>query len=128
MTGVKCFEDLKVWQKARLFSTMVYEVTRTTAFSRDFRLTDQLRGAAISVMSNIAEGFERDGNSEFRQSCFIAKGETGEARSQLYIALDAGYLSETQFQTMYKCITEISAMLVGLTQYLHRTEMRGKKY
>lgn len=83
MASLTRFEDIAAWQKARLLTRRIYEVTGKGAFSRDFELRNQIRRAAISSMSNIAEGFERDGNNEFRQFLAIAKGSAGEVKSQL---------------------------------------------
>src|SRR5215210_7381743 len=94
---IKRFEDVEGWKKARLLTRELYSVTMKGEFARDFALRDQIRRAAISVMSNIAEGFEREGNKEFRQFLSLAKGSASEIRSQLYIALDAGYLTQGDF-------------------------------
>ena len=88
------FEDLLIWQKARDLTRLVYDLTKVDAFSRDFGLRDQIRKAAISVMSNIAEGFERDSDAQFAHFLTIAKGSCGEVRSQLYVALDQGYVGQ----------------------------------
>ena len=84
----KSFEDLPVWQRARELVKYIYTLTRKEAFSRDFSLVDQIRRSSASVMNNIAEGFERDGNKEFIQFLYITKGSSGEIKSQLYRALD----------------------------------------
>jgi four helix bundle protein len=89
--AVKNFEDLNVWKQARQLTQEVYRLTKTEKFLKDFGLRDQIRRAAISVMSNIAEGFERGGNQEFVQFLYVAKASCGEVRSQLYVALDQGY-------------------------------------
>ncbi len=96
MSGVTRFEDLIAWQKARELNREIYAATSAGAISRDFSLVNQIRRAAASVMSNIAEGFERSGQAEFHQFLVIAKGSCGEVRSNLYIALDVGYLSEKE--------------------------------
>src|SRR5580765_4245238 len=92
------FEDIDAWKKARALSKEIYLITKNGEFAHDFALRDQIRRAAISVLSNIAEGFERGGDKEFRQFLATAKGSVGEVRSQLYIALDAEYLTENQFK------------------------------
>ena len=96
MSGVTRFEELIAWQKARELNREIYAATSAGAISRDFSLVNQIRRAAASVMSNIAEGFERSGQAEFHQFLVIAKGSCGEVRSNLYIALDVGYLSEKE--------------------------------
>jgi len=92
----KQFEDLEVWQEARRLTQTIYRVTRTEKFSKDFSLRDQIQRAAVSVMSNIAEGFERGGNQEFSQFLYVAKASCGEVRSQIYVALDQGYMGKPE--------------------------------
>jgi four helix bundle protein len=96
MATIRQFEDILSWQKARDLTREIYTATRKDEFSKDFALKDQIRRAAISITSNIAEGFERDGSREFVQFLSHAKGSCGEVRSQLYLALDAGYLKEDE--------------------------------
>src|SRR5918996_5758171 len=91
--AVKQFEDLEVWQEARYLTQTIYRVTRAKKFSKDFSLLHQIQRAAVSVMSNIAEGFERGGNQEFIQFLYVAKASCGEVRSQLYVALDQSYVA-----------------------------------
>ena len=83
---IKYFEDLEVWQEARQLTRQVYRLTNNSKFSKDFGLSNQIQRAAVSIMSNVAEGFERGGNQEFIQFLYIAKGSCGEVRSQLYVA------------------------------------------
>src|SRR6266702_128916 len=97
MARLERFQDVDAWKVARELTKSVYQVTAAGEFARDFGLRDQIRRAAVSVMSNIAEGFERGGNREFRQFLAQAKGSVGEVRSQLYAALDTGLLSDSQF-------------------------------
>ena len=94
------FEDLRIWQNARELSKEIYRISRFTEFSKDYRFVGQITSAMGSVMDNIAEGFERDGNKEFFQFLSIAKGSCGEVRSQLYRAYDAGYIDEDLFNTL----------------------------
>ncbi len=114
------FEDLVSWQKARALAGKVYIVTRKSAMSRDFALVNQLRGSAISVVSNIAEGYERRTPGEFSQFLVIAKGSCGELRAQLYLALDAGYLSESEFDELRKLADEVSRVIAGLIAAVQR--------
>ena len=114
MARIERFEDLVAWQKARVLSRKVYEVTRTGDFARDFALTNQIRRAAISVMSNIAEGFERYGRNEFHQFLSIAKASCAEVRSQLYIAFDVGYINEEQFNSLKEQAEETARVIGGL--------------
>lgn len=94
------FEELRVWQQARAFNRDVYLMTRAPAFARDFAMSDQARRASLSVMNNIAEGFERFRRAEFMQFLSVAKGSSGEVRSMLYAALDVGYLKAPVFDEM----------------------------
>lgn len=128
MSTFRGFEEIGAWQKARELTKKIYDVTSTGTFSRDFGLRDQIRRAAVSVMSNIAEGFERGGTKEFIQFLSIAKGSSAEARSQLYVALDQNYITEEQFQELAGISKEISRMISGLMQYLRTAGLRGVKY
>jgi four helix bundle protein len=106
----------------------IYAATANGAFAKDFGLRDQIQRAAVSVMSNIAEGFERGGNQEFLQFLYIAKGSCGEVRSQLYIALDQRYVEQKQFIAMLNALRKLSGMLGSLIEYLRGSGMRGEKY
>jgi four helix bundle protein len=111
---VERFEDLIAWQKARLLTAEIYRVTSQGHFARDFGFRDQICRAAVSVMSNIAEGFERNRAVEFHQFLSIAKASCGELRSQLYVALDAGYLKQDVFDAMRSQAEEVSRIAGGL--------------
>ncbi len=106
----------------------IYPVTREDVFCRDYALTNQMRRSAISIISNIAEGFERSGTREFNQFLAIAKGSTGELMSQLYIALDQNYISITKFNELYNLTSEISKLTGGLIKYLKTSNIKGQKY
>jgi four helix bundle protein len=103
-------------------------LTQNTSFSKDFGLRDQVRRAAVSVMSNIVEGFERGGNQEFIQFLYVAKGSCGEARSQLYVALDQGYVTQQESDELIKSFKRLSVMISNLTDYLRRSRMKGEKF
>ena len=118
--AVQRFEDLIAWQKARSLTNLIYQATRQESFRRDFGLCDQMRRAAVSVMSNVAEGFERSGTAEFKQFLAIAKASCGELRSQLYVAHDVGYLSEKDFQSLFSAAEEVSRIIGGLRTSLNR--------
>ena len=118
MAGFKRFEDIEAWQKARTLTKEIYVLTSTGGFSRDFGLNGQMRRAAVSIMSNIAEGFGRGGNKEFAHFLWIAKASASELQAQCYVALDAGYIDQIQFQNWYDRCQEISKMLAGLIAYL----------
>jgi four helix bundle protein len=128
MPTIRQFEDILSWQKARDLTRGMYATTRKDEFSKDFALKDQIRRAAISITSNIAEGFERDGSREFVQFLSHAKGSCGEVRSQLYLALDAGYLNEEEWKTLHQSCLEISRLLDSFSNYLRDTGIKGSKF
>lgn len=111
---IRTFEELIAWQKARELTKAVYRMTTAKEFCRDFSLKDQMRRASVSVMSNIAEGFDRGGRAEFHQSLVVAKASCAELRSQLYIALDAGYITAEHFKQMILLTREVSRIISGL--------------
>ncbi|MFC2095151.1 four helix bundle protein [Candidatus Bipolaricaulota bacterium] len=118
MAKVERFEDLSVWQTSRKVVSVIYDVTAVGVFSRDFSLRDQIRRAAVSVPSNIAEGFSRHSNKEFIQYLFIAKGSAAEVQSQLYIALDQEYISQEQFDEIYKQMETVARQVSRFITYL----------
>lgn len=128
MTTVETFENLEAWKKARELTQSIYDTCSKGEFGRDYRLKDQICRAAVSVMSNIAEGFERGGDKEFFQFLAQAKGSCGEIRSQLYVARDQHYISHEQFDCLVDCSMEIGRMISGLMHYLKKSNMRGNKY
>jgi four helix bundle protein len=123
-----CFEDLKIWKEARELSKEIYVISRLPEFSKDYRFVGQITSAAGSIMDNIAEGFERDGNKEFLQFLSIAKGSCGELRSQIYRAYDAGYINEEKFETLVNNIKLLSASIFYFMKNLKSSDMVGKKY
>jgi four helix bundle protein len=126
--AVKNFEDLNIWKQARQLTQEVYRLTKTDKFLKDFGLRDQIRRAAISVMSNIAEGFERGGNQEFVQFLYVAKASCGEVRSQLYVALDQGYATANDSEKLLQLFRRLSGMISNLITYLRESDMRGEKF
>lgn len=126
--AVKYFEDLEIWKEARRLTHQVYQATQDAGFAKDFGLRDQIQRAAVSVMSNVAEGFERGGNQEFTQFLYIAKGSCGEVRSQLYVALDQGYIVQDRFNELFNSFKKLSGMLGNLIDYLKGSRMRGEKF
>jgi four helix bundle protein len=128
MATFKKFEEMEVWKKSRELNREIYGISNGAGFCRDFSLRDQIRRASISIMSNIAEGFERDGKKEFIHFLAIAKGSAGEVRSQLYIALDQNYISPEIFENLIVKITEIGKMLKGLIGYLSKSAFKGTKF
>ena len=128
MAGVKNFEELKVWQKAREFNKTLFSVIENSEIKNHYILRDQISRSSISIMSNIAEGFERGGNKEFVQFLYIAKASAGEARAQLYIGLDLLFIEKSQFELLIELAVEVSKMLNGLIKYLKESEIKGYKF
>lgn len=128
MATISKFEDIEAWQLAREMTKTIYAISNDGAFARDFGLRDQIRRASVSIMSNIAEGFERGGDKEFFQFVSLAKGSSGEVRAQLYVALDAGYIDQQTFSRLSDMATQINRMLAGLMKYLRSSELKGSKY
>ena len=128
MATVNCFEDLEIWKMARAFSKDIYAITNYNLFNKDYRFRDQIRASAGSIMDNIAEGFERNGNKEFVQFLFIAKGSCGEVRSQLYRALDCSYIVEDEFNALKEKALNISKSISNFIQYLKKVSITGSKY
>jgi four helix bundle protein len=122
MATVSSFEELDVWKNARSLGKEIYIATAKNGFQKDFGLRDQLRRATVSIVSNIAEGFERSGNPEFVRFLYIAKGSAGEVRAQLYLALDLGYVDAARFQVLNESVVKVSRQLSALIKYLERTE------
>jgi four helix bundle protein len=127
MASIKRFEDMDVWKKSRMLVNLTYNMTNKSGFTRDWLLINHLRKTAISILSNISEGFERDGNKEFVNFLSIAKGSCGELRCQLYIAFDQNYIEENQFKELSNLATEISKSLKGLINYLQASDFKGIK-
>ncbi len=128
MATIQKFEDLKVWQKARVLSENIYPLTFKEPICSDFRFKDQIRGSVGSIMDNIAEGFERSSKLEFINSLTTAKGEAGELKSQLYRGLDNNYFPKELFETLYNLIDEITKMLTALILYLNKSKIKGQKF
>lgn len=124
MSNIKRFEDLIAWQKARELTGEIYNVSRTGAFAKDFGLAGQIQRAAVSVMSNIAEGFERNRRAEFHHFLFIAKGSCAELRSQLYVAFDAGYLDQQAFSNLMTKADEVARIIGGLRAVVEQQKRR----
>jgi len=114
MEPVRRFEDIVAWQKARALTKDVYDATRRGTFARDFNLASQIQRSAVSIMANIAEGFERNRNAEFHQFLSVAKSSCGEVRSHLYVALDAGHLTQAEFAALMSSAEEVARIVGGL--------------
>jgi four helix bundle protein len=124
---VKRFEDLKIWQQAKGLANLIYHLTGTSTFKYDKGLSDQSRRAAVSVMANIAEGFERGSNKEFIQFLFIAKGSCGELRSHLILAQERGYITPEQHTQAREMALGVSTMVYNFITYLQNTKVKGKR-
>lgn len=128
MATIKKFEDILSWQKARELNRRIGSLIDGGTFNRNFRLIAQIEGSAGSIMDNIAEGFERNGNREFIQYLYIAKGSCGEFRSQLYRALDRNYITEEQFRSFSDMANEIAVLIQKLINYISQSDFKGSKY
>ena len=124
MSAIRRFEEIEAWQLGRELTKLVYQATRNRDFSRDFGLRDQIQRAAVSITSNIAEGFERRSPAEFARFLLIARGSAGEVRSQLYAALDLGYIDDETFKSLYRLASRISKATNALAR--HNRERIGR--
>ena len=122
------FEDLVAWKKARELVNKVYAITKKEKFRKDRALVDQIRRAAISVMSNISEGFERGSNTELIQFLYIAKASCGEVRCQLTVAFDQGYIGKDEFGETHNLARKVSGIIGNFINYLRTSRMRGSKF
>ncbi|MEW6030350.1 MAG: four helix bundle protein [Chloroflexota bacterium] len=122
MSTVKNFEDLQAWQKARVLAGYVYELTRKEDFSRDWALRNQIRDAAGSVMHNIAEGFEAGYDPEFARFLKLARRSAGEVQSELYLAMDADYITNEELKKGYNLAVETKKLINGLMKYLRNSD------
>lgn len=125
MTTIRNFEDLDSWKKARQLASYVYSLTRKENFSRDFGLRDQIQRAAGSMMHNIAEGFEAGYNAEFIRFLKMARSSAGEVQSELYLALDADYITEDELKKAYDLTVEIKKLINGLMTYLSKSTYKS---
>ena len=124
---IEKFEQLIAWQKARKLTAQVYTVTNKGEFARDYGLKDQVRRAAVSTTSNLAEGFERGSLPEFQRFLSISKGSCAELRTQLYIALDVGYLNKESFVTLMGQAIEVGQIIGGLRSAVERRRAESSK-
>jgi four helix bundle protein len=124
--SAKLFEDLQVWKDSRKFVKSIYELTSLNNFQNDYGFKDQIQRAAVSVMNNISEGFERDNNKEFINFLNYAKGSAGEVRSMLYAALDLNYISENKFSDTYSNSIDIIKQISNFRKYLKNYLMKER--
>ena len=128
MSTFNRFEDIEAWQLARSLCKEIYHLTFDGMFAKDFALRDQIRRASGSVMDNIAEGFEREGNKEFVNFLTMSKGSAGEVRSQLIRAFDRNYIDEEVFSFLKSETISLSKKLSGFINYLKNSEHKGNKF
>lgn len=128
MATVKYFEDLEIWQEARRLYKLIIAISKTTDLKSDFKLRDQIKASSGSVMNNIAEGFERDGNREFIQFLSISKASAGEVRSQLYRLFDSEYISEHKLNDLVEDYKLLSRRIANFLNYLNKEDFRGNKF
>lgn len=118
MTSFKSFEEIIAWQKARILTKEIYVISNKGSFEKDFSLKDQIRRSAVSVMANIAEGYDRRGDKEFIRFLNIAKGSLAEVKSHLFVAVDVGYINNEVLDSLISSINEIGKLISGLIKYL----------
>jgi len=128
MASIEKFEDLEIWQRARIICQKVEELFQTTGVGKNFRLRNQMEGSSGSIMDNIAEGFDRDGNREFHNFLSISKGSTGELKSQVYRSYDKSLITESQQNELLE-LCDIQKNKIGaFMYYVRKTEFKGQKF
>jgi len=128
LATIRKFEDLEIWQLARQLSQQVLFISKNTELKNDYRFKDQIKASSGSFMDNIAEGFERDGNLEFRQYLSIAKGSFGEVRSQCYRLFDSEYIAEEKMVELVTECEQISKRIANFISYLNKKDFKGNKF
>ncbi|MBI5675413.1 MAG: four helix bundle protein [Nitrospirae bacterium] len=125
---IRKFEEIVAWVRAKELCRHIYAITKNDAFSKDFGLKDQIQRSSVSIMSNIAEGFERGSNKEFIQFLYIAKGSSGELRSQLYVASEQEYIRDKEFEKLINLVSETSRLIYYLIESLKNSKIKGIKF
>ena len=128
MATINRFEDLDIWQEARRLAKEIHILSQETKLKTEFKLRDQIKGSSGSVMDNIAEGFERDGNLEFRQFLSIAKGSAGESRSQIYRLYDYEIIDEEKFNQLKNDYLSLSVKIKNFITYVNKQDFKGNKF
>jgi four helix bundle protein len=128
MATIKRFEDLEIWQMARLLCQNIYKLIKKDKFSKDYKLLSQINGSSGSAMDNIAEGFERGSRNDFIQFLGIAKGSAGEVKSQLQRAFDRDYIKEEEYKVNYELADKICKGCNGMISYLNTSEYKGERF
>ena len=128
MATNKSFEQLPVWQSAKLLAVKAYRAAAKGKLREDYGLISQIQKSAVSVSSNIAEGFERGSKREFIQFLYVAKGSCGELRSQLFVAKDIGYIDDADSKRLSKQARDVSRQIPGFIEYLKTSKFKGQKY
>ncbi len=128
MATIQKFEDLEIWQLSRQLCNDIYTIIESTNLKNNYRLSNQIDGSSGSVMDNIAEGFERNGNKEFVQFLSIAKASCGETRSQLYRVFDRKFIPEEQFEILKEQTLILSKKISSFINYLKKSELKGSKF
>jgi four helix bundle protein len=128
MATINRFEDLEIWQLARVLYKKISQITKTLRESKEYRFAEQMQSAAGSIMDNIAEGFERNSRLEFLNSLSISKGESGEVKSQLYRCKDNCYITEEEFSKLYTETDILSKKIASFIIYLNKSEHKGLKF
>lgn len=123
---INSFEEIKVWQDARAFVKEIYTLTASDKFKKDYGFRDQMQRAAVSILNNISEGFERNNNKEFIKFLLYSKGSAGEIRAMLYVALDINYISEEEFQNYYTNAINIITQIANFIAYLRKTTIKNR--
>jgi four helix bundle protein len=128
MATINRFEDLNVWKEARIQAQTIYSQIINNEGIKDYPIKDQMNRSSASVMDNIAEGFDRKGNKEFKHFLTISFGSNSELKSQIYRAFDRLYIDQSNFEQLILRNENISKMLTGFIKYLNKTELKGTKF